>query len=74
MLMLIGDVGRASHANNKFVGRIMPLSAWNAYFSAVAGKSRRYGMVPAHIPLIFIPDTEYEKRDNSACKLILSVV
>ena len=38
------------HAKDTIAARIMPAQACNAYILVVAGKCRRYGMAPAHIP------------------------
>ena len=61
-----------SHAKNKFAGRSMPFSACNAYISVVAGKSRRYGMTPAHIPVFLSQKRSTQNGINRPAILFLA--
>ena len=46
-----------NHAQNKIVGKIVHLFAWTPKILVVTGKSRRYGMAPAHTTMFFSPET-----------------
>ena len=56
----------------KIAGSIMPFSASNAYILVVAGKSRRYGMVPAQIPVLLTQKPSTENGINRAATLFLA--